>query len=93
MQIIPRIAQKQIEDRLFEKKAIIIYGARQTGKTTLAKRIVEKYGEKVRYFDCELLSVRQNIEIPEADRLRLYLGKYKIVVLDEMQKISSAGTI
>ena len=93
MQIIPRIAQKQIEDRLFEKKAIIIYGARQTGKTTLAKRIVEKYGEKARYFDCELLSVRQNIEIPEADRLRSYLGKYKIVVLDEMQKISNAGTI
>ena len=93
MQIISRIAQKQIEDRLFEKKAIIIYGARQTGKTTLAKRIVEKYGEKARYFDCELLSVRQNIEIPEADRLRSYLGKYKIVVLDEMQKISNAGTI
>ena len=93
MQIIPRIAQKQIEDRLFEKKAIIVYGARQTGKTTLVKRIIEKYGEKARYFDCELLSVKQNIEIPEADRLRSYLGKYKIVVLDEMQKISNAGTI
>ena len=93
MQIISRIAQKQIEDRLFEKKAIIVYGARQTGKTTLVKRIIEKYGEKARYFDCELLSVKQNIEIPEADRLRSYLGKYKIVVLDEMQKISNAGTI
>ena len=93
MQIIPRMAQGQIESRLFDKKAIIIYGARQTGKTTLAKRIIEKYGEKAQYFDCELLSVRQNIEIPEADRLRSYLGKYKIVVLDEMQKIPSAGII
>jgi len=93
MQIIPRMVQEQIESRLFDKKAIIIYGARQTGKTTLAKRIIEKYGEKAQYFDCELLSVRQNIEIPEADRLRSYLGKYKIVVLDEMQKIPSAGII
>ena len=93
MQIIPRMAQGQIESRLFDKKAIIIYGARQTGKTTLAKRIIEKYGEKAQYFDCELLSVRQNIEIPEADRLKSYLGKYKIVVLDEMQKIPSAGII
>lgn len=93
MQIISRIAQKHIENRLFENKAIIIYGARQTGKTTLAKKIIEKYGENAQYFDCELLSVRQNIEIPEADRLKSYLGKYKIVVLDEMQKVPNAGII
>lgn len=93
MQIFPRIAQKQIEKQLFEKKAIIIYGARQTGKTTLVKQIIEKYGEKAHYFDCELFSVRQNLEILEADRLKSYLGKYKIVVLDEMQKVSNAGII
>lgn len=93
MQIIPRIAQKQIESRLFQGKAIIIYGARQVGKTTLAKQIIGKYGEDAHYFDCELLSVRQNIEIPEADRLKSFLGKYKIVVLDEMQKVSNAGIV
>ncbi|HRY82419.1 MAG TPA: ATP-binding protein [Candidatus Moranbacteria bacterium] len=93
MQIISRIAQKQIEDELFKGKAIIIYGARQVGKTTLAKQIIEKYGEEASYFDCELLSVRQNLEIPEASRLKSYLGRYKLVVLDEMQKMSNAGTI
>jgi len=93
MQIISRIAQKQIETELFKGKAIIIYGARQVGKTTLAKKIIEKYGEEANYFDCELLSVRQNLEIPEVNRLKSYLGRYKLVVLDEMQKISNAGTI
>jgi len=93
MQIISRIAQKQIEAELFKGKAIIIYGARQVGKTTLAKKIIEKYGEEANYFDCELLSVRQNLEIPEVNRLKSYLGRYKLVVLDEMQKMSNAGTI
>lgn len=93
MQIISRIAQKQIESRLFQGKAIIVYGARQVGKTTLVKQIIGKYGENAHYFDCELLSVRQNLEIPETDRLKSFLGKYKIVVLDEMQKVPNAGTI
>lgn len=93
MQIISRIAQKQIEMELFKGKAIVIYGARQVGKTTLAKQIIEKYGEEANYFDCELLSVRQNLEIPEVNRLKSYLGRYKLVVLDEMQKMSNAGTI
>jgi uncharacterized protein len=93
MQIITRQAQKLIEKRLFQGKAIIVYGARQVGKTTLARQIIEKYGEKGHYFDCELLSVRQNLEIPEAERLKSYLGKYKIVVLDEMQKVPNAGII
>ncbi|HAI73996.1 MAG TPA: hypothetical protein DCS28_03575 [Candidatus Moranbacteria bacterium] len=93
MQNIPRIAQKQIESRLFKKKAIIIYGARQTGKTTLAKNIISQYGEDAYYFDCELLSVRRNIEIPEVEKLRMFLGKYKIAVLDEMQKLPNAGVI
>jgi len=91
--MIPRMAQKQVERRLFEKKAIIIYGARQTGKTTLAKQVIKKYGEKAQYFDCELLSVRQNLQIPEADKLKSFLGKYKVVVLDEMQRLPNAGVI
>lgn len=93
MQTISRTAQKQIESRLFQGKAIIVYGARQVGKTTLVKQIIGKYGENAHYFDCELLSVRQNLEIPETDRLKSFLGKYKIVVLDEMQKVPNAGTI
>jgi len=72
MQIISRIAQKQIEKELFKGKAIIIYGARQVGKTTLAKQIIEKYGEEAKYFDCELLNVRQNLEIPEVNRLKSF---------------------
>jgi len=37
-----RKIQKIIEERFFKGKVIVIYGARQTGKTTLVKKILDK---------------------------------------------------
>jgi hypothetical protein len=35
--MITRILQKALEKRLFRGKALLVFGARQTGKSTLAK--------------------------------------------------------
>ncbi|MBT6004791.1 MAG: ATPase, partial [Prolixibacteraceae bacterium] len=39
--MIVRIIEEEIEKQLFKGKAIIVLGARQTGKTTLFQKIVE----------------------------------------------------
>jgi predicted AAA+ superfamily ATPase len=39
--MIQRALQSQIEKSLFKGKAVIIYGARQVGKTTLIREIQE----------------------------------------------------
>jgi len=44
--MIKRTIQQNIEKRLFNGKVIIIYGARQVGKTTLIKEIQKKH-EKI----------------------------------------------
>lgn len=93
MSFLPRLIQSKIEDRLFKGKVVVIYGARQVGKTTLIKQIIDKYKEKSLYLNCELLSVQQNLSVPEAEKLKNYIGKYKLVVLDEAQKISNIGVI
>jgi len=94
MSFLPRLIQPQIENRLFKGKVIVIYGARQVGKTTLVKQILEKHkGEKSLYLNCELLSVQQNLSVPEAEKLKNYIGEHKLVVLDEAQKISNIGLI
>jgi len=76
-------------------KVIIIYGARQTGKTTLVKKILEKYQNKhpSLYLNCEILSVQQNIKITEPKRLKDYFGKAKLIILDEAQKIENIGLV
>lgn len=93
MTLLHRLIQSKIENRLFKNKVIIVYGARQVGKTTLVKQIINKYKDESLYLNCELLSVQQNLSIPEAEKLKSYIGKYRLIVLDEAQKISNIGLI
>ena len=43
MLFLPRFIQSNIENRIFKGKIIVVYGARQVGKTTLVKQIIGKY--------------------------------------------------
>ena len=93
MSFLHRLLQSKIENRLFKGKVVVIYGARQVGKTTLVKQIIDKYKGKSLYLNCELLSVQQSMSIPEAEKLKNYIGGYNLIVLDEAQKISNIGLI
>ncbi len=88
---IQRIEKKRIQDKLFKGKIVIMYGARQVGKTTLSKDILSEFGEKGKYLNCELLSVQEGLSHREADKLKAYLGDYKLIVLDEAQHIPDIG--
>lgn len=93
MNYISREIEEKIKNSLFKGKIVIIYGARQVGKTTLSKKILAEYNEKGKYYNCELLSVERGLSEPEAEKIKAFLGDYKIVVLDEAQKISNIGKI
>ncbi|MFA7141684.1 MAG: DUF4143 domain-containing protein [Candidatus Paceibacterota bacterium] len=89
--MINRILKNKIEKELFKGKIIIIYGARQVGKTTLVKEILKKHNGN--YFNCEILSVRDALSKAEPKRLKNFLGGSDLVVLDEAQKIENIGLI
>lgn len=91
--MLTRILTDQIKARLFQGKTIILYGARQTGKTTLVKSIMQQYEQDARYLNCEILSVEQNLREAEPDKLKSYLGGSRLVILDEAQHISDIGKI
>lgn len=86
-----RLLQQQIEKWLFKKKILIVYGPRQVGKTTLVKAILKKYPQESAYFNCEDLHVKENLEIPNSEHLRKYLGSYKLIVLDEAHLVVNIG--
>lgn len=88
-----RLIKQQIEDILFKNKVVILYGARQVGKTTLIKEILQNFGSAGRYLDCELLSVQQGLSELEAEKIKSFLGNYKLVVLDEAQNVPNIGKI
>ena len=43
---------------LFRNKVLIIYGARQVGKTTLVKSLLAENDSPDAYYNCEIPSVR-----------------------------------
>lgn len=79
---ISRHLQTSIEKRLKHNPAIALLGARQVGKSTLARHILKKIKHSI-YLDLEKSSDRQKIEFdPE---LFLNLNKNKLICLDEIQ--------
>ena len=91
--LIPRKIKQNIENWLFKGKIIILYGPRQVGKTTLVKELVEKYGDKRSYINCEILENRQALAVENPFQLKTFLGEGRFFVFDEAQKISNIGLV
>jgi predicted AAA+ superfamily ATPase len=103
--LINRLIQKEIEeiiqdneknyisqpDLIKKKPAIIVYGARQVGKTTLVKQILEKYPNNSNYINCELTYNKEPLETQDDKVLKTFLGDKKLIVIDEAQKITNIG--
>ncbi|MCG2689554.1 ATP-binding protein [Candidatus Parcubacteria bacterium] len=91
MAIIARDISKIVEKYLFKGKIIIVYGARQVGKTTLVRNILNSSDSSNGYFNCELLSVKRQLESLEPYKTKEFLGDSKIIILDEAQKVENIG--
>lgn len=89
--IIKRTIQKNIEQNLFKNKIIIIYGARQVGKTTLVKEIQKKYLNKASYFNCDEIDIRQALTDKTSTEIKAFLGNKKLIILDEAQRVKNIG--
>lgn len=89
--IVKRKIQAFVEKSLFKGKIVIIYGARQVGKTTLVKEILKKYPESSSYFNCDEIDVRQALTDKTSTELKAFLGNDKLIVLDEAQRVKNIG--
>ena len=89
--IIERNIKKDIEKQLFKGKVVIIYGPRRVGKTTIVKEIIAPYKDDARYINCDILENRQALEVADDKKLRDFLGKGKLFVLDEAQRVLNIG--
>ncbi len=89
--IIQRAIQPYIEEKLFKGKIIILYGARQVGKTTLVKEIQKKYGGTSSYLSCDEPDVREAFTDKPSTQIRDFIGGHKLVILDEAQRVRNIG--
>jgi len=76
---------------MFTGKAIVILGPRQSGKTTLLKRILSESKCASRFFNCDELETRKLFSAENIATLQSIIGESKLLLLDEAQKINNAG--
>lgn len=76
---------------MFKKKALIITGARQVGKTTLLEDFLAKTTKSTLYINAEIPSNKRLFDQLSLAKLRDLLGDNEIVVLDEAQQIENIG--
>lgn len=88
--MIKRILHDVIKQRLYKGKAIVLIGARQVGKTTLLKEIFPTQNDML-WFNADDLPVRDFFSNVTIERYRSMIGKNKIVVIDEAQRIENVG--
>lgn len=87
-----RLLQKNIKQKFFKGKVLIIAGARQTGKTTLGLELTKDFLRKdVRFFNCDNPTDREELANKDLEFLKKLIGDAKIVFVDEAQKVENIG--
>lgn len=89
--MIVRTLQQRIEENLFKGKAIIVIGARQVGKSTLFRQIVDGRPEKVLSLNCDEPEVKEMLSGINTPELKMLIGNHRIVVIDEAQRVKEIG--
>lgn len=89
--MIRRKLQDRIEAHLFKGKAIIVIGARQVGKSTLFRMILEDVDKPTLQLNCDEPETREMLANTNLQELRLLIGNNQILVIDEAQRVANIG--
>ena len=89
MALIKRYLGEKISKSLGKKKILIIYGARQVGKTTLVKDFLNGLPNSV-YLNADFLDDAEKLSEPTRNMVKQFEGK-NLLVIDEAQRIEDIG--
>lgn len=90
---IPRLISDQIKNKITQSsKMVVMYGARQVGKTTLVNHLVEELPLRALRVDAEDARYTEVLSSKNVERLKSLVAGYQLVVIDEAQQIPDIGT-
>ncbi len=89
--MIKRHLEIALRDHLFKDKTVVLYGARQVGKTTLINEVVKKLDKRTLVLNGDDADIRALFENATASGFRPVVSGYGIVIIDEAQRIQNAG--
>ncbi|MBK8927923.1 MAG: ATP-binding protein [Crocinitomicaceae bacterium] len=88
--MIDRVLEKRLLEKWNDDKVIIVLGPRQVGKTTLLKKLCQDSGDFLflNGDDPSMISLLSNAG---ENQLRQIIGNYKLLFIDEAQRIPNIG--
>jgi len=87
--MILRTLKDSIQKDLFKGKAILLFGPRQSGKSTLMQEVLKN--QDYLYLNGDDADVREILTNTTATKLKAVIGNKKIVFIDEAQRIQNIG--
>jgi hypothetical protein len=87
--MIPRAIASSLSAHFFKGKAILLFGPRQSGKTTLVNSILKDRGEKILQLNGDEPDVRDTLASVTSTQLKTIVGGARIVFIDEAQRIQN----
>jgi len=89
--MISRLHIERIVSRLFKGKAVLLFGPRQVGKTTLAKQLADATQLPYLWLNGDEADVRELLTNTTSTKLKSLFGNRKLIVIDEAQRIENIG--
>jgi len=90
--MIVRIIENQIKEHLDKQKAILLFGARQVGKTTLLENCDFLKNRKTLFLSGDEADIKEMLTDTISKKLEYLFTGYDTVVIDEAQEIRNIGT-
>ncbi len=81
-----------LESLLRPQKAIVIYGPRRVGKTTLLKDLIKKTKLKTFQGTGDDIKLKELFSVPDFDGLISFAKNYELIAIDEAQNIPNIGS-
>ena len=89
--LVKRQISDKIREKLFSKKAIILIGPRQSGKTTLIKDLLSGVDCKILSLNADEDNTRETLKEINIEKIKSIIGDHRILFIDEAQRVANIG--
>ncbi len=90
--MIPRALENELHERLKSgREAVVLFGARQVGKTTLVRRVLSTLPYRVLSISADEQQYPDALSSRNLDQLRALTTGYDLIFIDEAQRIPEVG--
>ena len=93
MSVVERFQIDYALKRMFKNKAFLVFGPRQTGKTTFVEKLLEKLNKRTLTLNGDDADVREMLAKPNATQISQMLNNYEVLFIDEAQRINEIGLL